>query len=302
MRQVIELRGQAGFQAMTPEAGNKTELVVPDEGQFHFRLETCDIGAVAASRIHLSPCLAAPGRVVDSDVVNLSLILRGTQSVRSTKRRRVFRPGQIVSQVGWNRHEGLNETVSESMMLRIDDAVLVERGVHISADSLHFGPDGATTTTHALSALVKATLYGQSLTDEPTPSAVENAVLELIVGLHHESLNYRGSSTELGAGLLARARTSIAASYRDPMLTPSVLAGRLDVTVRRLQRVFEKAGSTAATEIRSLRTTYAVGMLRDRSTTMALPEVAAAAGFTSTGELRRAIRAHYDLTPTQLRE
>lgn len=302
MPQVIELRGQAGFRAMTPDAGNKTELIVPDEDQFHFRLETCEIGAVAASRIHMSPCLAAPGTVVESDVVNLSLILRGTQTVRSPQRRQVFRPGQIVSQVGWNRHEGLNETVCESMMLRIDDAALVERGVHISADSMHFGPDGATTTTHALSALVKATMHGQSLTESPTPTAVENAVLELIIGLHHESRGYRGSSAEIDTGLLARARTIIAASYRDPMFTPSQLAGRLDVTVRRLQRAFEKAGTTAPTEIRTLRTGYAVGLLRDRSTTMLLSDVAAAAGFTSAGELRRAIRIGYDLTPSQLRE
>lgn len=303
MRQVIELRGQAGFRAMTPEAGNKTELIVPDEEQFHFRIETCEIGVVKASRIHMSPCLAAPGAVVDSDVVNLSLILRGAQTVRSLQRRQVFRPGQIVSQVGWNRHQGLNETVCESMMLRIDHAVLAERGCRISADSLHFGPDSATTTTHALSALVKATLHGQSLTESPTPPAVGNAVLELIVGLHHESLDYRGTSAELDGGLLARARTIIGTSYRDTMFTSSVLAVRLDVTVRQLQRVFEKAGSTVATEIRTLRTGYATGLLRDRSAhTLSLGDVAAAAGFASVGELRRAIRAEHGLTPTQLRE
>lgn len=302
MRQVIELRGQAGFRAMTPEAGNKTELIVPDEEQFHFRIETCEIGVVTASRIHLSPCLAAPGAVVDSDVVNLSLILRGAQTVRSLQRRQVFRPGQIVSQVGWNRHQGLNEIVCESMMLRIDHAVLAERGCRISADSLHFGPDSATTTTHALSALVKATLHGQSLTESPTPPAVGNAVLELIVGLHHESLDYRGSSVELDAGLHARATTLIGASYRDTTFTPSTLAARLGVSIRQLQRVFEKAGTTVATEIRTLRTGYAAGLLRERSSpATSLIDVAVAAGFASTGELRRAIRAEYDLTPTQLR-
>lgn len=302
MRQMIELRGQAGFRAMTPEAGNKTELSVPDEEQFHFRLETCEIGVVSASRIHMSPSRAAPGTVVEEDVVNLSLILRGNQAVQSSQRRRVFRPGQIFSQVGWNRHRGMNETVLESLMLRVDDAVLVERGVRIAADSIHFGPDTATTTTHALSALVKATLHGQSLTESPTPPAVGNAVLELIVGLHHESLDYRGTSVELDAGLHARASTLIGASYRDPAFTPSVLAGRLGVTIRQLQRAFEKTGSTVATEIRTLRTGYAAGLLRERSTpTMPLADVAAAAGFASTGELRRAIRTGYDLTPTQLR-
>lgn len=187
-------------------------------------------------------------------------------------------------------------------MLRIDHTVLAERGCHLSADALHFGPDSATTTTHALSALIKATLHGQSLTESPTPPAVGNAVLELIVGLHHESLDYRGSSAELDAGLHARATTLIGASYRDTAYTPSVLAARLDVTIRQLQRAFEKAGTTAAAEIRTLRTRYAAGLLRERSTpTMSLADVAAAAGFATTGELRRAIRSAYDLTPTQLR-
>lgn len=100
MGQVIELRGPAGFRAMAAEAGNKTELFVPDEEQFHFRLETCEIGAVTASRIHLSPCLAEPGTVVDSDVVNLSLILRGSQ--RCIPHNVVECSGQVRSSTRWD--------------------------------------------------------------------------------------------------------------------------------------------------------------------------------------------------------
>lgn len=287
---------------MTPEAGNKTELIVPDEEQFYFRIETCEIGVLTASRIHMSPGRAAAGAVVDSGVVNLSLLLRGTQTVETYQRRSVFRPGQILSEVGWNRHEGIHESVIDLVLLRIDHEILAERGVCIASSSVHFGPDTATTTTHALSALVKAALHGQSLTESPTPPAVGNAVLELIVGLHHESLDYRGISAELDAGLHMRASTLIGASYRDSAFTPSALAGRLGVTIRQLQRAFEKAGTTVATEIRTLRTGYAAGLLHERSTsTMPLVDVAAAAGFASTGELRRAIRIGYDLTPTQLR-
>lgn len=299
----IELRGRAGFEALDSELGNRTELSVPDLDRFYFRIDRCDIGSMAASRIQVSPHRAGQGAVEEADVVNLFLVLAGGIRVESGRQHVSFGPGQIAAQMGWNRHEAVIDTFSDELLLRIDRTTLAERGVVLPPDVLQFGPPAATTATRALSALVKSVLGARALTADAVPAAVENAVLELVVGLHHESLGYSGVSNDLDGGLHARAVTIIATGYRDPEFTPSALASCLGVGVRQLQRVFEKAGTTVAREIRTRRLEHAITLLRDpHCRRLRLSEVAAAAGFASTGELRRALRARYELTPSQVRD
>ena len=299
----IELRGRAGFEAMDSMPGNRTRLSVPNPDHFYFRIDQCDIGSLAAGRIQVTPHRAGQGAVEDADVVNLFLVLAGGVRVESGRQHMSFGPGQIAAQMGWNRHEAVIDTFSDELLLRIDRTTLAERGVALPPDVLHFGPPVATTSTRALSALVKSVLGARELTAEAVPAAVENAVLELVVGLHHESLGHSGVSNDLDGGLHARAVTLIATGYRDPEFTPSALASRLGIGVRQLQRVFEKAGTTAAREIRARRLEYAITLLRDpHRRRLPLTDVAATAGFSSTGELRRALRARYEVTPSQMRD
>ncbi|WJJ09786.1 AraC family transcriptional regulator [Prescottella equi] len=299
----VELRGRAGFEAMNAVSGNLTRLSVADLDRFYFRIDQCDIGSMAASRIQVTPHRAGQGAIEDADVVNLFLVLAGGIRVESGRRRMSFSPGQITAQMGWNRHEAVLDSFSDELLLRIDRATLADRGVVLAPEVLHFGPEEATTTTRALSALVKSVLGAQALTEHAVPAAVENAVLELVVGLHHEGLGYGGVSNDLDQGLHARAVAIIATGYGDPELTPSTLAGTLGVGLRQLQRVFERAGTTAAREIRTKRLGHAITLLRDpHRRRLPLSEVAAMAGFSSTGELRRAMHAQYQVTPSQMRD
>ncbi|WP_424808340.1 helix-turn-helix transcriptional regulator [Rhodococcus sp. 27YEA15] len=250
----------------------------------------------------MSPSRFLPGEIVDSEIVNLTLVLGGKTVVKHRQRDSVFLPGQINAQVGWNRHDGTHDTDVDLIMLRLDRRSLAERGVRIAAEADGFGPPTATTTTYALSALVKATLHGQALTDARVPAAIESAALELLVGLHLEGLGYEGHSSELDYGLHARAVATIGASYRDPSLTPTAVAERLGVTVRQLQRAFEKVGGTVIREIRHQRAGYAALLLRGGGAAPPpLEELAVRSGFSSVGELRRAVRDRYDLTPSQIR-
>ncbi|CAM3057775.1 AraC family transcriptional regulator [Prescottella defluvii] len=299
---MIELRGRTGFEAMNSETGNRSRLSLPDPDRFCFRIDQCDIGATAVSRIQVTAHRVEASAVEEADVVNLFLFLAGGARIESGQHRMSFQPGQIAAQMGWNRHEATVDSFSDEILLRIDCTTLLDRGVVLAPDVAHFGPRQATTTTRALSALVKAVLDGRTLTGQPVPAAVENAVLELVVGLHHEGLGYRGVSNELDSGLHARAVTIIATRYRDPGFSPFVLANDLGIGVRQLQRVFEKAGGTAAREIRVKRLEHAVALLRaNHRHRLPLSEVAAMAGFSSTGELRRAVRAHHGLNPSKIR-
>lgn len=299
----IELRGSAGFQAMRSLPGNRTRLSVPDPDRFFIRIERCDIGSTAASRIRVSPHRASQGVVEDTDVVNLFLVLAGGIRVGSGRQHVSFSPGQVIAQMGWNRHEAVLGSFADELLLRIDRATLSDRGVHLPPDVLHFGPQAATTTTRALSAVIKSVLGASALADEAAPAAVENALLELVVGLHHESHGYSGVSSDLDNGLYARAVAIIATRYRDPEFTPSALADGLGIGVRQLQRAFEKSSTTAAREIRAKRLGHAISLLRDpHHRRLPLLVVARMAGFSSTGELRRTLRAQHEATPSQIRD
>ncbi|MFC9517210.1 AraC family transcriptional regulator [Nocardiaceae bacterium NPDC056970] len=300
---VLELRGGAGLEAMNSAPETRTRLSVPDPDRFYLRVDQCDIGSTAVGRIQVTPHRTGQSDITDADVVNLFLILAGGVRVESGRQHATFSPGQITAQMGWNRHEAVVDSFSDELLLQIDRATLADRGVALPPEVLHFGPPEATTTTRALSALVKSVLGAQGLTDGAVPVAVENAVLELVVGLHHESLEYAGVSNDLDGGLHARAVTIIATRYGDPEFTPSALAVGLGIGVRQLQRVFEKAGTTAAREIRAKRLGHAITLLRDpQRRRLPLSAVAATAGFASTGELRRALRAQHEVTPSQLRD
>lgn len=303
MGKIVELRGRAGFEAITTDAGIKSNLTPADPDRFHFRMESCRIGAVSASRIHMSPCQIGDGEIEDDDIVNLFLIMKGAPTVSTASRRWTFRPGQIAAQLGCNRYLSTHEVPLDHLLIRIDQADLADRGVAVTPNVVRFGPDQATTTTRGLSSLVKAVLYGQSISDAPVSPVIERALLELIVGLHHEGLGHRGSSADLDLGLHARAVTAIRSGYLDRALTPTVLADILGVGLRQLQRAFEKSGSTIAGDLRSRRAEHASTLLSDRRTSgLTLDEIAAASGFTSTGELRRAVRARYGATPSQLQD
>lgn len=100
MYRKIELRGRHGFEAMAPDAGNRTELSVPDVTQFRFRMEICDVGALTVGRVQMSPHRALPGLVEDGEVANLCLMLSGKQVVDDGTTRVHIEVGRIVLQVG----------------------------------------------------------------------------------------------------------------------------------------------------------------------------------------------------------
>lgn len=299
----IELSGRHGFAALTPEAGSTTSLSVPDVDRFRFEMEICDVGSIVVSNISMTPHHAMAGTVEDADVVNLMLMVTGEQRIDARGERVTVSAGQISVQVGWNRHEAVDAAGSTILLMQIDRLTLLERGVRLGNNEVVFGPDQPTLSTHALHSMATAVLRWRAGNCTATASlGVENSLVDLVAGLHRESLGRRADSLELAGGLHTRALTVADTKFTDPALTPATLSEHVQVPLRTLQRVFSAHGTTIAAHLRGLRTRHAVRLLEDpECRDLTVEEIAAAAGFTSSAELRRALRADRGITPRDLR-
>lgn len=299
----IELSGRDGFDAMTPEAGNKTSLSVPDADHFRFTMEICDVGSVVVTSVSMTSHCAMAGNVEDADVVNLGLMLTGERRIDTGNEQVTVATGQMLAQVGWNRHEALDVAGSTILLMQFDRLRLLERGVRLGHDEVAFGPAQPTLSTHALHSVAHSALRWSARNDSaPTSRGVEKALVDLIVGLHHESSDTRADSLELAGGLYARAAMVLDTEFADRSLTPATLSERVQVPLRTLQRAFSLRGTTIAGHLRMRRTRHAVRLLGDpncRHFTVA--EIAVAAGFTSSAELRRALRAERGVAPGEVR-
>ena len=144
-----------------------------------------------------------------------------------------------------------------------------------------FGPAKPTMSVHALNAVAMAMLRERGRRNTTAaPRGVENALIELVVGLHHESLGYGADSGELRGSVYARALTLIRAHHHDPTLSPTVIAERLQLSLRSLQRAFAAHDTTVAFQIRRLRAHRAAVLLQEPAYTRTT--VAEIAAITST--------------------
>jgi AraC-like DNA-binding protein len=87
-----------------------------------------------------------------------------------------------------------------------------------------------------------------------------------------------------------------------PDLTPSRVAAFLGISVRHLSRVFDSAGTTPARHIMNRRLRNAYDELAGpAATNRVIADVAHRWGFSSQAHFARAFRAHFGLTPTEVR-
>ncbi|GGF13072.1 helix-turn-helix domain-containing protein [Subtercola lobariae] len=131
---------------------------------------------------------------------------------------------------------------------------------------------------------------------------VEKLLFEMTLSLLLETQGMRKISSSAEQSLHARAMAYIAAYKSDPDLTPSTVASTMNISLRQLQRSFAAHNSSVTDEIRRQRVETAAGLLTDPAYRhLDLGQVAHHAGFGGPAELRRAIAAVHNCTPSQLR-
>ncbi|WP_170152016.1 AraC family transcriptional regulator [Subtercola boreus] len=129
------------------------------------------------------------------------------------------------------------------------------------------------------------------------------ALSQLVSALFREQSGRVEARALPAAGLWAAALALIDREFRDPLLDPASLAVRLHISLRQLQRAFAQNRSTISDAIRDRRAESAAALLADTGSNVGLPlgGVAAASGFSSTKEMRFALRTRHGMTPREFR-
>jgi AraC-like DNA-binding protein len=131
---------------------------------------------------------------------------------------------------------------------------------------------------------------------------VEKLLFEMTLSLLLETQGMRKISATAEQSLHARAMAHIAAYKSDPDLTPGAVANTMNISLRQLQRAFAANHSSITDEIRRQRVEVAVSLLSDAAYRhLDLGQIAHHSGFGGPAELRRAIAAVHNCTPSQLR-
>jgi AraC-like DNA-binding protein len=131
---------------------------------------------------------------------------------------------------------------------------------------------------------------------------VEKLLFEMTLSLLLETQGMRKISATAEQGLHARAMAHIAAYKSNPDLTPGAVASTMNISLRQLQRAFAAHHSSVTDEIRRQRVEAAVVLLTDAAYRhLDLGQIAHHSGFGGPAELRRAIAAVHNCTPSQLR-
>jgi AraC-like DNA-binding protein len=144
-----------------------------------------------------------------------------------------------------------------------------------------------------------------ALIREPHTDSTSERALHSLFELATGSVTHGCSDppSEQIAPSLFRARWLIRANIADPNYTPERLARDLGLSRRSLYNRFGEYGMTPAAFIRMTRLEQAKREIEgDPGGITALTTIALRNGFPDSSNLSRAIRAHYGITPTELRK
>lgn len=209
-------------------------------------------------------------------------------------------PGSAFVVTNWDAVEVDSLQPTRGLHIRLPKSRLLERGVHFRSRA--FSAATSTSLVRPLRAFASALVDGTWDPSGIGAITAERSIEDLVAGLFLETQGYGLDGEELRLGLRCRALTHIAAAHRDPELTPRGIAAQLSVSLRHLQRAFEGTGASITSEISKSRA-HTASLLLSASGPNALTtaEIARRSGFTSTFELRRAVKATYGVLPSEYR-
>lgn len=277
-------------------------FLAPSRGILHFATQRRDFGEIAAVLMTVSSLRVRRGFASTSGTTHVVFVLSGSLTLRRSGDEPIeLGIGEICSIGDWSKFEGECSEGTRVLHLMIPEARLRARGIRQPDLRFLLGGSGSLGTPLRNFAL--------SVSDPSWhPSEVgsliaEHTIEDLLVGmfLEHESLS--ADHTEEQEELVARALAVIAKSSRAHELRPVVVASRLTVSLRHLQRAFEANGITLAHSISQARVRTATLLLSSPSAHyLTMAQVADRSGFSSTFELRSAFRAEYGKLPSDFRD
>lgn len=239
----------------------------------------------------------------DTSVLNFTFLIDGFVRMVGPDRTVLLRPGSISYQPGTTTFT--TESTTPATLLHVSIGADEMRRYGFDSSSAVYALDPDSRTTRAAFAFTTAfALAAESGTGLPAADELDSfahVVKQLLVSAYLASAGSRSGPTSVRAATLGRARTVIDRTHRTPRCTPEAVADAVNVSTRSLQRLFEDAGTTVASEIELARVASAVELLRRRPKEVPLDVIATASGFSSADHLRRALRRREGLTPSDIR-
>ena len=234
-------------------------------------------------------------------LVHIAFVLRGTVSITpKIGDVVVLGPGGSCAVSDWSAFDLECSDSVRGFHIVLQSSRLADRGVHVR--SSRFAVDGARSLRAPLRGFALS-VADASWSASPVGELVaERTIEDLVVGMFLEADGHSMDSEDLRAGLRGRALVEIAANHRDPRLTPAVVAARLSVSLRHLQRAFENADQSVAHAIARRRAESAALMLASpMASALTMQQIARDSGFSSAFELRAAFRERYAMLPSEYR-
>ena len=152
-------------------------------------------------------------------------------------------------------------------------------------------------------AMLRASPLGSSSQQLTTLSCQH--VLALLRAAAAEQLAHRRDSNgaeDLSGARVRLAQADIRDNHADPELTVDAVAGRLGISARQLQRLFEQAGIKFTESVNDLRLeSVHQALTSPQSSSRTVLDIALAAGFSDVSHFNRLFKRRFDATPKALR-
>ncbi|KQQ06104.1 hypothetical protein ASG06_06185 [Rathayibacter sp. Leaf185] len=239
----------------------------------------------------------------DCSVLNFCFLIDGFVRMVGPERTVLLRPGSISYQAGMTTFTTESTTPATLLQLSLRREEMRRYGFDTEAGLYALDPDARSTRAAFAftTAFALAADAGAGLPSDSEVGGFAHVVKQLLVGAFLSAVGTQPGTTSVRAATLGRARTVIDRTHRTPRCTPEAVADAVNVSTRSLQRLFEDAGTTVASEIERARVASAVELLRRRPREISLETIAAASGFSSADHLRRALKRREGLTPSDIR-
>ncbi|OYW88677.1 MAG: hypothetical protein B7Z20_01950 [Sphingobium sp. 32-64-5] len=296
------------FNKFEPFADAVKDLPVPwqlttTEQRYSASIEAYEIGSVSLGRVAFGPCQAtyAENRSASDEQICLTLQVSGHQRFVWPDRVTEIFPGDLIL---WNNRHSMrldNTAEGTSYNLWLPSKLAAQRTgdlISLTRNKLSHN----TGLAEVLSANVKELFRQLDSIPDIARGSMVNTTIDLMLTGFMCDLNVKHANI-LQDDFIHKAKSIIEEFSDISLITPTVLANKLSISVRYMQLLFANSGQTFSgiiSEIRVKRASDALSSPRFSSCT--ITEIAHIFGFCDASHFNRAFRRRYGTTPSQYRQ
>lgn len=295
------VRGQSALESASSSSGTPRATSIFPTDRHHLRVSGMDFGTTSVMSISVEegPLL---GRTLHQHPEGLvcTFMLEGSAIFDDGRGKPMtVNPGSSWTYGGASDVRVTWGSTGRAVVAIVPPQVVRDFGM-VPAGGLALMPRGSTLLEPTRSFL-SSLLTGTGKISSVAAYFMEKLIHEMVGGLFLEESSLIADHSNRPT-LYHQAMALITALAGEQRLTPGSLARDLNVSLRHLQRDFQKRNESVAGTIRRTRAGLAIRLLSDPTmTVLSLDQIAEHSGFTSLGHLRRTLHSVGAGTPREIR-